>query len=230
VKKRLSGALLFAAAFQMMVGLAEAASCGNTGEGFEAWKSTFADEAQTNGTSQKAISALMSTSYSSGTIAADRSQKSFALSLDAFMAKRGAAAIAAKGKSLKATNAALFASIENAFGVPAGPLIAIWGVKTDDARPIEALSRFRPIRFSSTLCKSWDGAEHKQPKPTPTVGASSPPVIPRIGICDHNAASPSRSFGGANPLAGFLYSGFDDCWWLGGRFRCDLGGGGATYG
>ena len=130
MKKRLSGALLFAAAFQMMVGLAEAASCGNTGEGFEAWKSTFADEAQTNGTSQKAISALMGTSYSSGTIAADRSQKSFTLSLDAFMAKRGAAAIAAKGKSLKATNAALFASIENAFGVPAGPLIAIWGMET----------------------------------------------------------------------------------------------------
>ena len=41
MKKRLSGALLFAAAFQMMVGLAEAASCGNTGEGFEAWKSNF---------------------------------------------------------------------------------------------------------------------------------------------------------------------------------------------
>jgi len=90
----------------------------------------FADEAQTNGTSQKAISALMDTSYSSGTIAADRSQKSFTLSLDAFMAKRGAAAIAAKGKSLKATNAALFASIENALGVPAGPLIAIWGMET----------------------------------------------------------------------------------------------------
>ena len=104
-----------------MVGLADAASCGNTGEGFEAWKSTFADEAQTNGTSQKAISALIGTSYSSGTIAADRSQKSFTLSLDAFMAKRGAAAIAAKGKSLKATNAALFASIENAFGVRRTP-------------------------------------------------------------------------------------------------------------
>ncbi len=86
VKKRLSGALLFAAAFQMMVGLAEAPSCGNTSDGFEAWKSTVADEAQTNGTSQKAISALMGTSYSSGTIAADRSQKSFTLSLDAFMA------------------------------------------------------------------------------------------------------------------------------------------------
>jgi membrane-bound lytic murein transglycosylase B len=130
VKKRLSKALLFAAAFQMIVGSAEAAPCGNTGAGFDAWKSAFAAEAQTNGTGPKAISALMGTSYSSGTIAADRSQKSFMLSLDAFMAKRGAAAIAAKGKVLKAANAALFVSIENAFGVPAGPLIAIWGMET----------------------------------------------------------------------------------------------------
>src|SRR5262249_21780608 len=73
---------------------------------------------------------FMGTSYSPRTIAADRSQKSFALSLDAFMAKRGAAAIAAKGKSLKAANAALFASIEERFGVPPGPLIAIWGMET----------------------------------------------------------------------------------------------------
>src|SRR5262249_9499559 len=58
------------------------------------------------------------------------SQKSFTLSLDAFMAKRGAAAIVAKGKALKAANAALFASIEERFGVPPGPLISIWGMET----------------------------------------------------------------------------------------------------
>lgn len=44
--------------------------------------------------------------------------------------RSGAAAIAAKGKVLKAANAALFAFIENAFGVPAGPLVAIWGMET----------------------------------------------------------------------------------------------------
>ena len=41
VKKRLSEALLFAAAFQMIVGSAEAAPCGNTGASFDAWKSAF---------------------------------------------------------------------------------------------------------------------------------------------------------------------------------------------
>src|SRR5262245_26555514 len=96
-----SGAWLIAVVLPMIASAADAAPCGNTDEGFEAWKSAFAGEAQTNGTGQKAISVLMGTSYSSRTIAADRSQKSFTLSLDAFMAKRGAAAIAAKANRLR---------------------------------------------------------------------------------------------------------------------------------
>ena len=63
-------------------------------------------------------------------IRADRGQHSFKLSLDAFMAKRGAPAIAAKGRSLKAANAALFAGIEKRYGVPPGPLVTIWGMET----------------------------------------------------------------------------------------------------
>lgn len=120
-----------AAAFILMAGAsAEAAPCGNNGAGFEAWKRVFAGEAQGNGVGSKAISALMDTNYSTGTIRADRGQHSFKLSLDQFMAKRGASTIAARGKSMKAANAALFSSIEKRFGVPAGPLIAIWGLET----------------------------------------------------------------------------------------------------
>ena len=59
-------------------------------------------------------------------IGADRNQKSFKLSLDQFMAKRGGKAIASKGKTIKKQNAALFQSIEARYGVPAGPLIAIF--------------------------------------------------------------------------------------------------------
>jgi lytic murein transglycosylase len=120
-----------AAAFILMAGAsAEAAPCGNNGAGFEAWKRVFAGEARGNGVGSKAISALMDTNYSTGTIRADRGQHSFKLSLDQFMAKRGASTIAARGKSMKAANAALFSSIEKRFGVPAGPLIAIWGLET----------------------------------------------------------------------------------------------------
>jgi lytic murein transglycosylase len=121
---------LVGAVFLLVAGQAHAAPCGKTGAAFEAWKRAFAGEAQGNGAGPKAIAALMATNYSTGTIRADRGQHSFKLSLDQFMAKRGGPAIAARGKSMKASNAALFNSIEKRFGVPAGPLIAIWGMET----------------------------------------------------------------------------------------------------
>jgi membrane-bound lytic murein transglycosylase B len=72
----------------------------------------------------------MQTNYASATIAADRSQRSFGLSLDQFLAKRGATTIVARGRSLKQSQGALFASIQQRYGVPPGPLIAIWGMET----------------------------------------------------------------------------------------------------
>ena len=107
-----------------------AASCGNNSAGFDAWKRTFAQQAEANGIRPSAIAALMSTRYAVGTIRADRGQKSFKLSLNAFMTKRGAGGIVAKGRRLKAANAGLFASIQKRYGVPAGPLLAIWGMET----------------------------------------------------------------------------------------------------
>jgi membrane-bound lytic murein transglycosylase B len=122
----------FAAAVALicMAGDADAAQCGSTAAGFEAWKREFAAEARAKGVSASAISALMGTSYATATIAADRGQKSFRLSLDQFLAKRGGAAIAARGRTLKQSHAALFASIEQRYGVPPGPLLAIWGMET----------------------------------------------------------------------------------------------------
>src|SRR5579871_6365766 len=121
------------AAWVALAGLApavQAAQCGNGPGGFEAWKREFAAEAQAKGIGGAGIAALEQTNYASATIAADRSLHSFKLSLDAFMVKRGAAAIVARGRSMKQRNAALFASIEQRYGVPAGPLIAIWGMET----------------------------------------------------------------------------------------------------
>ena len=109
---------------------AMAASCGKTGAGFDKWKAAYADEAAAHGVGAKGLAALAKTKYSTATIKADRSQHSFKLSLDAFMEKRGAATIVSQGRRLKAQNAALFAKIEKRYGVPAGPLIAIWGMET----------------------------------------------------------------------------------------------------
>jgi len=109
---------------------ANAAQCGNGPGGFEAWKQQFSGEASAKGIGATAIAALMQTHYASATIAADRSQHSFGLSLEQFMAKRGASTIVARGRSLKQSQAALFASIQQRYGVPPGPLIAIWGMET----------------------------------------------------------------------------------------------------
>jgi membrane-bound lytic murein transglycosylase B len=113
-----------------MVGKADAAQCGSTGVGFEAWKRQLADEARAKSVSASTIAALTATTYSTATIAADRGQRSFRLSLDQFLAKRGGPAIAARGRALKQSHAALFASIQQRYGVPPGPLLAIWGMET----------------------------------------------------------------------------------------------------
>jgi membrane-bound lytic murein transglycosylase B len=72
----------------------------------------------------------MATNYATATIAADRGQRSFRLSLGQFLAKRGGSAIVARARSLKQSNAALFSSLEQRYGVPPGPLLAIWGLET----------------------------------------------------------------------------------------------------
>jgi membrane-bound lytic murein transglycosylase B len=121
------------AALVALVGMASkagAAQCGNTAAGFEAWKTQFADEAKGRSVSAAAIEALMGTHYATATIGADRGQHGFHVSLDQFLARRGGSAIAARGRSLKQSDAALFASIQQRYGVPPGPLIAIWGMET----------------------------------------------------------------------------------------------------
>ena len=117
-------------ALLLSTGIAEAAKCGNSAGGFGSWKAAFAGEAKAKGIGSAGLAALANTSYATKTIWADRHQKSFKLSLGQFMAKRGGQAIAQRGRSLKQQNAQLFAGIEKRYGVPAGPLIAIWGMES----------------------------------------------------------------------------------------------------
>jgi len=116
--------------FACLIPPADAAQCGSTSAGFDTWKQQFAGEARAKGIGAAGVSALMAANYAQATINADRGQRSFSLSLDAFLAKRGAAAIVARGRSLKQSQGAMFASIQQRYGVPPGPLIAIWGMET----------------------------------------------------------------------------------------------------
>ena len=118
------------AVFACLSSQADAAQCGSSAGGYAAWKQEFSGEARAKGVSAGTIQALMATNYAQATINADRGQRSFNLSLDQFLAKRGASTIVARGRSLKASQGALFASIQQRYGVPPGPLLAIWGMET----------------------------------------------------------------------------------------------------
>src|ERR1700694_5148016 len=86
---------------------ATAAQCGSGAAGFGAWKSEFAQEARAKGVGASAVSALMGTNYAQATINADRGQRSFNLSLDAFLSKRGAATILSRGRAMNESATAL---------------------------------------------------------------------------------------------------------------------------
>ena len=134
------------AVLAMSTSAAAAASCGSSGGGFEAWKVEFAREAKAQGVGQRGLAALAGTTYATRTIAADRGQKSFKLSLNDFMRKRGAETIVAQGRKRKARDPAFYASLEKRFGVPAGVVIAIHGMETGfghfmgDANVLSAIS------------------------------------------------------------------------------------------
>jgi membrane-bound lytic murein transglycosylase B len=109
---------------------AMAAPCGNTAQGFEAWKAAFAREAQAAGVGQRGLNALAGVSYSNGTIAADRNQKGVKYSLSDFLRIRGVDAIVAGGRKRKAANRAFYDALERIYGVPAGILLAIHGMES----------------------------------------------------------------------------------------------------
>ena len=106
------------------------AQCGNTAQGFDAWKSGFAKDAKRAGVKARGLDALAQARYANGTIAADRNQKSFKFSLSKFMQVRGADTIVAQGRKRKARNPDFYAALERQYGVPAGVLIAIHGMET----------------------------------------------------------------------------------------------------
>ena len=111
-----------------------AATCGQTAAGFDAWKQAFAAEAARAGVGERGRAALMGTRYAQRTINADRNQRSFRLSYGEFCQKRGCDVIASQGRQRKASSPNFYASLERAYGVPAGVLIAIHGMETGFGR------------------------------------------------------------------------------------------------
>ncbi len=138
--------LLVAATAMALPAAALAQSCGDDASGFEAWKAGFAQTAQANGVGPAGLQALAGADYASRTIEADRNQRSFRYELDEFMRIRGSDTIVSQGRDRLEANRAFYDSLENAYGVPAGILIAIHGMETGfgnfmgDANVISAIT------------------------------------------------------------------------------------------
>jgi membrane-bound lytic murein transglycosylase B len=114
------------------------APCGDTANGFSAWKAAFASEAASAGVGAAGLQALANASYSQSTIKADRNQRGVRYALDDFIRIRLGSldSFATQAKRVKQQNAAFYANLETAYGVPAGILLAIHGMETGFGRSL----------------------------------------------------------------------------------------------
>ena len=111
---------------------AAAAPCGNDAGGFATWKQQFAQEAAAAGVGQAGLNALANAQYSQSTIAADRNQRGVRYELNEFIRIRLGSldSFAGQMRNRINQNPNFYASLERAYGVPAGILLAIHGMET----------------------------------------------------------------------------------------------------
>lgn len=114
----------------------QAATCGNDASGFSAWKQQFASEAAAAGVGQRGLQALANAQYSQSTINADRNQRGVKYALNDFVRIRLGSidSFATQARRVKAQSADFYASLEQAYGVPSGILLAIHGMETGFGR------------------------------------------------------------------------------------------------
>ncbi len=127
---------LFALFLALAAGSVSAAPCGNDASGFERWKSLFAQEAAAAGVGSAGLQALARAQYSHSTIAADRNQRGVRYELGEFIRIRLGSldGFAAQMRRQRDQSPQFFASLERAYGVPAGIVLAIHGMETGFGR------------------------------------------------------------------------------------------------
>lgn len=129
--RRLRLFLLSAALAGALSGTAEAAQCGKTAAGFDAWKEQFRAEAGGYGLSDRSLASLDAATYDTEVIRLDRSQKPFKASYPTFRKARLLPGRISQGKARMQKHAKLLAGLEQRYGVPGEVLVAIWGMETD---------------------------------------------------------------------------------------------------
>jgi len=166
----------------MMAGTGvNAAQCGNDGSGFAAWKQAFAAEAQAAGVGAAGLQALANASYSQSTINADRNQRGVKYALNDFIRIRLGSLdnFAAQARREKAKYPEFYASLEQAYGVPSGILLAIHGMETGFGRTMGTTPVVDSITTVAYDCRRS--------------GFFTPHAIAALKLVDQGALSPGQT-------------------------------------
>jgi len=122
----------FSLAALLLAGVAaDAAPCRTSGT-YDAWLTAFERDAMAQGISQRTISiAAPALTYDQHIVNIDRGQRVFTQTFLQFSDRMAAAYRIQRGQALIKANAAVFARIEQQFGVPAPVIVAFWGLESD---------------------------------------------------------------------------------------------------
>ncbi|MGE0565065.1 MAG: lytic murein transglycosylase [Pseudolabrys sp.] len=132
---------------------ASAATCRNTAN-FDRWLADFKNEAVQKGISPQVIAAVSPYMvFSQRIINHDRAQGVFNQSFLTFSDRMTAGYRQKNGLAQMKKHAALFAKVEQEFGVPAAPLTAFWGLESDYGRNTGKSNVFTAITTLAYDCR-----------------------------------------------------------------------------
>ena len=122
-------ALLVTLVLALLPASAQAAKCGGDFQGFLA---AMSREAQAQGVRADVIqSAFAGVTIDQNVLAFDRRQRGTFKNFESYVATRVGAGRVKRGREMLARHAALFARVEQRFGVPKELITAIWGLESD---------------------------------------------------------------------------------------------------
>jgi lytic murein transglycosylase len=177
IKTLLSIGLLIGA-----VGAVQAATCGNTASGFDAFKKQQIKEAQALGMSAESIALLKAAKYDANVIKKDRAQTVFSQSFLEFQARMVTKYRVSQGAVLYKKHKRVFDAVQEQYGVPPAVITAFWALETDfgantgDFPTIQSLATLawdcrRPEKFRPQLMAALGLVTQGDFRPDELIGA-----------------------------------------------------------
>ena len=132
-----------------------AAQCNHKG-GFPAFIADMKKEAAAKGVSSKGLAALNDLTIDDKVLAADRNQKVFKQSFEEFSGRMISKDRLVKGAKMMSQHADTLKRMEKQYGVPAGVVVAIWGLETDYGVNQGKMSVVRSVATLAYDCRRTD--------------------------------------------------------------------------